>query len=175
MKLELRPLVAGFVTANLLAIAGCGGGGSSGAGTPATAAVSTVPDGTIAVTAATDSALNGNYVAVCGATSPPTGATAGANCQTSDGKFELEVGWDGSSVVKTAHIWFGSGAPAYTISGYYGCNGTSEPCTGVTYDPATKKIKFTAVNFVETSGPLITSTATGSGKKITLNGSVTAL
>jgi hypothetical protein len=159
----------------LLAVAGCGGGGSGGTSTAAAAAAPTVADDTIALSAATDTTLNGNYVPVCGATSPPAGATAGANCQTSDSKFELEVGWNGSSVVKTAHIWFGSGSPAFTITGYYGCNGTSEPCTGVTYDPVTKKIKFTAVTFVETSGPLITSTATGSGKKITLDGSVTAL
>jgi hypothetical protein len=169
----LRHLVACFIATNLLAVAGCGG--SSSSSTPAATATQTVPDGTIAVSEATDAALNGNYIPTCGATSPPSGSTAGANCQTSDSKFELEVGWDGSSVVKTAHIWFSSGAPAFTISGYFGCNGTSELCTGVTYDPVTKKIKFAAVTFIETSGPLITSTAAGSGKKITLNGSATAL
>lgn len=155
-----------------------GGADSSGTFTgaaSAAASTSTVSAGTITVSAATDAALNGNYIPVCGATSPPTGATAGANCQTSDSKFEMEVGWDGSSVVKTAHIWFRSGASAPSILGFFGCNGASEPCTGVTYDPATKKITFTAVTFVETSGPLVTSTATGSGKSITLNGSATAL
>lgn len=172
MEHTLNTIVAGIAVASLFAVSGCGGGGSASTASTINPS-SSIVDGTVVVSAATVTTQNGSYIPTGGSASPvPSGTTAGINYATTDSKFEMEAYWDASSVVKTAHIWFSSGAPAFTISGYFGCNGTSEPCTGVTFNPATKKLNFTAVTFVETAGPQITDAATGSGKVITVNGSI---
>ena len=126
-----------------------GGGSTTGGSSP----------GTLVVTNATKTSRNGSF-AVDGALFKNTDSS-GYNGSTKDGLFETETSWDNvqSKVIKAA-VWYFEGAGSII---FFACdNGQSKPCSGVTYDPASKKLTFSNSVLPETGG-------TGS---VTVNGSI---
>ena len=144
---------------SLLSSSGGGGGGNAGS------------LGTLTISAASNGARNGNYTLVgAGFVSSPD---AGFNGASSSQSFEAEIVWASNANVKRAHVWFFAGN---TIK-FFGCDATTIPCTGVSYEPLLNQVWFTNVTWHEVIPSLNgqgTDTLVPSGETITVNGKLDA-
>jgi hypothetical protein len=96
---------------------------------------------------ATNASLDGTYDIHVTRVSVTGGVAYNGNF---DGKIELEVDTDTAGVVKTAHVWNYTGGPMNAMPDkFYGCDGQTKPCTGVTVDVATNLITITPVTWPE--------------------------
>ena len=147
-----------------IAAAGGGGGGGGGGGNAGSL-------GTLTISAASNGARNGNYTLVgAGFVSAPD---AGFNGASSSQSFEAEIVWASNANVKRAHVWFFAGN---TIK-FFGCDATTIPCTGVSYEPLLNQVWFTNVTWHEVIPSLNgqgTDTLVPSGETITVNGKLDA-
>ena len=127
---------------------------------------------TFIVTNATVAARNGTYKVSSALGQLPAGNTnIDYNGNSVDGLFEWDVQYTAAGVIKSAAVWY------YEANGtsivFFGCDGSTTPCTGVSYDATSKQVKFVNVAFPQTgntfSGP---ATPVPSGGSLTVNGAV---
>jgi hypothetical protein len=140
-------------------------GGSSGGTTGA------VGSNTFIVTNATVASRNGSYKVSSAAGQLPGGNTnIDYNGNSSDGKFEWDVQYTTAGVIKSAYVWYFEANNAIVT---FGCNGGSIPCTGVTYDAASKQVNLANAAFPEIGnafpGP---ATLVLGGGSLTVSGAV---
>ena len=164
----LSPFLTLTTCALAAALSACGGGDD------AAASAATTTPGALTISAASNASRNGSYTPTGGVFT--SGADSGFNGATADGKFEMEVLWASNATIKRAAVWFFNNAntPSATIS-FFGCNGATIACTGVSYDPASKQVVFNKVAFAQVSdGGSATSTKVAGGETLTVDGSITA-
>jgi hypothetical protein len=128
--------------------------------------------GTLTASAASVGTRNGSYT-ITGATFT-SGSDSGFNGNTADSKFELEVVWASNATIKRAHVWFYGASSSIT---YFGCDGGGIACTGVSYEPLLKQVKFTNVAWHEVTPDLTGASPDAlvpSGETLTLNGTLSA-
>ena len=164
-----------MTTATAVLVA-CGGGGSAvvPAAIPAPAPVVSVPasgSGSFVVTNATVASRNGTYSVSSSAGTLPAGNTdIDYNGNTADGNFEWDVQYTSAGVIKSALVWYYEANNAIV---FFGCGSGTVPCTGVTYDAASKKINYANVLLAQATNVFSSTAApvTGGGT-ITVNGAV---
>lgn len=165
-----------LTAATAAALTACGGGGSStptlAPAVPAAPAAPAAPPAPAAgsnafiVTNATVAARNGTYNVSSALGFLPAGNTnTDYNGNTTDGKFEWDVQYTAAGVVKSAYVWYYEAGNAIV---FFGCNGGTIACTGVTYNPATKKVTYVGAPF-----PEITSVFPGPAALVPGGGSIT--
>jgi hypothetical protein len=84
------------------------------------------------------------------------------------------VGQFSVGVNKRAHVWFYGASSSIT---YFGCDGGGIACTGVSYEPLLKQVKFTNVAWHEVTPDLTGASPDAlvpSGETLTLNGTLSA-
>jgi hypothetical protein len=118
------------------------------AATDSATADSAMPTGKgLTIANATNASLDGTYDIQVVRASVTGGFGYNGNF---DGKIELEVDTDTAGVVKAAHVWNYTGGPMNAMPDkFYGCDGQTKPCTGVTVDVTTNLITITPVTWPE--------------------------
>ena len=139
--------------------------------TPPTSAT-TASSNSFVITNATVASRNGTYTpsSSLGQLTPAQAGVIDYNGNTVDGKFEWDVQYTIAGVIKSSYVWYYEAGNNIV---FFGCNGGSIPCTGVSYNAATKQINYTNVVFAQINypfpGPAVLAPAAGA---ITVNGSV---
>ena len=176
-----RQIMFSSAAAASIALGACGGGGTTTATPVAVAApvpVVSVPStgsDTFVVTNAAVASRNGTFKVSSALGFLPAGNTNidynGNNYSgTGSANFEWDVQYAPAGVVKSAYVWY---YEANNTIVFFGCNGGSIPCTGVTYDAASKKVNYVNAPFAQITNvfPGPASLVTGGGT-ITVNGAV---